>query len=271
MKKNRYNEHAGIVLDVSDGTHPNFDESKLDRRCNKPYAIYAKDVDKVSTYYKVFKADIAGLNASFALPNEISISMSILEKAWEKSEILKTKIIELAEIDKDSVAKDNMQVQFDFIENIYTAIIFSYKSVESFCNASIPEDYTYEIVNNKGVIEIYKKKEIERWIKTSVKITKILPKVYACKNPNTMSFWPHFKELEKLRNEIVHSKSESTVDVFLKLISKEIELYLFSSMRILEYFIHENPNNEYLPMGLGSMAIQFKSVETFSDCMGPLK
>jgi hypothetical protein len=37
-----------------------------------------------------------------------------------------------------------MAVQFDYIEKMYTSVIFSYKSVESFCNASIPDDYEYQ-------------------------------------------------------------------------------------------------------------------------------
>lgn len=56
-----------------------------------------------------------------------------------------------------------------FLEEIQKAIIFSYKAVESFCNASIPDTYTYKKTTSKGIVEHYGKEQIERWVSTSEK------------------------------------------------------------------------------------------------------
>ena len=69
---------------------------------------------------------------------------------------------------------------YDYLEEIQTSIVFSYKSLESFCNESIPDEYVYKKTNNKGIVEHYSKEQIERWIPTSEKLSDILPEIFKC-------------------------------------------------------------------------------------------
>jgi len=259
----------GLVIDVAEGSEPNIENFNIDKRCNHPNSIYSEEADNIVTYFKTFNASISGQGITLALPNEISISLSILEKSWNESLGLKKDIIRSIKEGRKSIARDDMAVQFDYIEKMYTSIIFSYKSVESFCNASIPEDYEYQTKNQRGVTEIYKKHEIERWIKTSDKVTKILPKIYECESPSKMKFWSNFKELENIRNKVVHSKSKTTEDTFVELITKDWESCVFSSMRVLEYYFANNPSVDCIPFGYGGLSYRYTKVKEFSDIMEP--
>ncbi|MBQ0798759.1 MAG: hypothetical protein KBT63_05695 [Porticoccaceae bacterium] len=261
--------HIGLVIDVADGSEPNIKNFDIDRRCNRPNSIYSEDAEKIVTYFKTFDASISDHDVTLALPNEISISLSILERSWSTSVRLKKDITDSIKKDKSSITKDRMEIYFDYVEQIYMAIIFSYKAVESFCNASIPDDYEYKITNQRGVTEIYSKPEIERWIKTSDKLTKILPGVYECEKPQKKEFWSDFKELENIRNKIVHSKSKATEENFIELITKDMEPCVFSSMRVLEYFFDKNPSNEYIPLGYGGLSYRYLKVKAFSEIIKP--
>jgi hypothetical protein len=136
--------HTGLIIDVADGSEPNIENFNIDKRCNHPNSFYSEEADKIATYFKTFNVFISGHDTRLALPNEISISLSILEKSWDESVILKKEIINSIKKGRKSITRDLMAVQFDYIEKMYTSVIFSYKSVESFCNASIPDDYEYQ-------------------------------------------------------------------------------------------------------------------------------
>jgi hypothetical protein len=81
--------HTGLIIDVADGSEPNIENFNIDKRCNHPNSFYSEEADKIATYFKTFNVFISGHDTRLALPNEISISLSILEKSWDESVILK--------------------------------------------------------------------------------------------------------------------------------------------------------------------------------------
>lgn len=54
---------------------------------------------------------------------------------------------------------------YNFIETVQVAIVFGYTALETFANLSIPQNLEYKAnINSKGIIKIYNKNAIERWV-----------------------------------------------------------------------------------------------------------
>ncbi len=237
-----------------------------DIRANKPLGLYEKKGDETAFFQKIFKAKIGSCNISVAVPNEISISLSIANKSIIASKELKARIEEMAGGEKAMFYEsEEVGLAYDYLEEIQKAVVFSYKAVESFCNASIPHGYLYEKINNKGVKEIYGKEQIERWIKTSDKISEILPDVLGHASPVGEKFWSGFKNLERVRNEIVHSKSFSAIDILSELFSNDVENYVDSSLDLLDFFISKDPYNQIFPLGFGLSGVGVASCDEASE------
>lgn len=73
---------------------------------------------------------------------------------------------------RQTIYGDDVPEFWDYLEEVQIAIVFSYKAVESLCNALIPSDYVYELKDSRGVVQLFGKDQIERWITTSDKVTK---------------------------------------------------------------------------------------------------
>ncbi|MEZ9823321.1 hypothetical protein AB4238_22310, partial [Shewanella sp. 10N.286.45.A1] len=178
-----------------------------DMRANKPIGVHDQETDQTAFFQKLIYAKIEQNQIGVAAPNEISLSLSISSKAKDHANTLREHIKGISKASDGSLYDQGVKAAYDFLEEIQTSIVFGYKAVESFCNTSIPEEYIYKKKNSKGVIEHYGKEQIERWISTSEKVSSILPDVLDVDSPNKESFWSDFKNLERLRNEIIHSKS----------------------------------------------------------------
>lgn len=185
---------------------------------------------------------------SLSLPNEIGLSLNIFTKARDQAENLLEKLKKDMENNKDFY-NENVSLFYDYIEQIQIASVFSYKAVEAFCNATIPNDFIYKKTNSKGVQEIYQIFQIEKWIPTSEKLTEIIPNILNCESPKQIKCWSMFKELENLRNEIIHSKKKNSIENTQKMLSKNILDILNSSIYILNHFIQNDISNEVFPLG----------------------
>ncbi|MDT0197640.1 MULTISPECIES: hypothetical protein [unclassified Acinetobacter] len=58
-----------------------------------------------------------------------------------------------------------------------------------------------------------------------------------------------FKELETLRNEIIHSKKKNSIENTKKMLSNNVLDILNSSIYILNHFIQNDISNEVFPLG----------------------
>lgn len=242
-----------------------------DMRSNKPVGVHQKDEGQTAFFQKLINANIGDKKISIAEPNEISLSLSISKKSRAVAADLKRKIIEIAKVSSDTLYSQEVRLAYDYLEEIQKTIVFSYKSVESFCNASIPEDYVYQKTNNKGIVESYGKRQIERWINTSEKVSSILPEILKIEDPQSMGFWSDFKNLERIRNEIIHSKSSNSSEILSELFSEKIEEYLTSSLKLLEFFILKDPFNQIFPLGFGVSQIRVVSLDDASQIFEKVK
>lgn len=241
-----------------------------DMRANKPFGIHDIGDDQTAFFQKLFDTKIGQTKISIAAPNEISLSLNVSAKSRAIASELKKEIAKKAGNNRDTFFDEEVKLAYDYLEETQKSVIFGYKAVESFCNASIPEDYIYQKTNNKGVIEQYGKEQIERWINTSEKVSAILPTILNQDSPTTEKFWSDFKNLERIRNEIVHSKSSSSIDILSELFSNKIEDYITSSLKLLEFFISKDPFNPIFPLGFGVSQIRVRSVDDANEFLSKI-
>ncbi|WP_223916376.1 hypothetical protein, partial [Aeromonas caviae] len=119
--------------------------------------------------------------------------------------------------------------------------------------------------------EHYGKEQIERWVSTSEKISKIIPEVLKCNSPTEKKFWGDFKNLERVRNEIIHSKSNNSAEILVELFSSKIHKYIESSLLLLEYFIELDPCNPIFPLGFGKSQIRVMSLKNPDEYLRKIK
>ena len=235
-----------------------------DYRATKPIGVTEKDKQTIFLQ-KLIKTKIHGTEISIAAPNEIALSLNVSSKNYQSAIQLRKNIKLNAKISNGTLYKKDITAAYDYLEKIQTSIIFAYKAVESFCNATIPDSYVYKVKNQRDILEHYKKTEIERWISTSDKVSKILPELLEVEPPTQNTFWSKFKQLEKLRNEIIHSKSSTNAKILSELFSQKVDDYIKSCTLLLEYFMKKDPSNPAFPLGFGESEIKVTKVKNVGD------
>lgn len=219
-----------------------------DIRCSKPLIYNVKKNDQLVFLQRMLDLKIDNKEINLSLPNEIGLSLNIFTKARDEAENLLEKLKKDMEKNKDFYS-ENVSLFYDYIEQIQIASVFSYKAVEAFCNATIPNDFVYKKTNSKGIQEVYEISQIEKWIPTSEKLTEIIPNILNCESPKQIKYWSMFKELETLRNEIIHSKKKNSIENTKKMLSNNVLDILNSSIYILNHFIQNDISNEVFPLG----------------------
>lgn len=226
----------------------NFGYKFPDNRCTQPFIFHNKKDDQLVYLVKTIDLKIEEKNVCFSLPNEIGISLNIYLEACKKAQKLKEELKAIIKEQKDFY-DHKIKLLYDYIEQVQIALIFSYRALESFCNSIIPYDFVYKKKNSKGIEESYGVLEIERWIPTSEKLVNIVPKILNCEAPKQKEFWSFFKDLEKLRNEVIHSKKSNSVEITKNLLSNDIIKILNSSLDVLNYYLEQDISNEAFPLG----------------------
>lgn len=240
-----------------------------DRRANKPIGIHETSTNKTAFFQKIIKPKIGSNTITLAIPNEITIAISVATKALQQAQKIKVDLEQLSEF-TESIYDRNVGLAYDYLESIQVATIFAYKAVESFCNAVIPDTYTYKKTTSRST-EHYSKEQIERWISTSEKVASILPSILKCSPPQSESFWSDFKSLERLRNEIIHSKSSNTDAIQEELFAEHVYRHIQSAMALLEHFISIDPSNPIFPLGFGMSMVRVLNVEKAEDILGKIE
>lgn len=147
-------------------------------------------------------------------------------------------------------------------------MIFSYISIEGLTNAVIPDDYKLERKNERGILEVWNKENIERWMSTSEKVGIILPKILKSTDVKSESFWSNFKELEKLRNSIVHQKTIENgtrleASLYHEMLKSNVFDKIQSSLKVIDFFYKLDSAHPYFPLGLGIARFQISKIESF--------
>ena len=256
-------EMVVVYIDSSKGGNP--EVPVHDPRANKPIGCHDQQDDETAFFQRLITTKIDDTEISLAAPNEIAISLHISKKSVEQSDMLRLLIKKKGKETDSAIYESDVAIAYDYLEEIQKAVVFSYKAVESFCNAVIPDDYTYIKTTSKGIEEHYRKEQIERWLSTSEKVLSILPEIMNVSSPSQEVFWSGFKNLERIRNEIIHSKSSSSTKILKELFSEKMRDYVVSSLDLLNFFIKADPFNQVFPLGFGESKIKVFSVENAHD------
>lgn len=198
---------------------------------------------------------------SFFAPNNVGILLSIANKSLMKAKDIynsnidfnKYNHMEAANNDTLNDLLNKTAIVYEFIEAIQTSIVFGYTAIEAFTNLSIDEDYQYKnSVDSKGIVEIYDKKAIERWLSLGVKISNILVDVYECESIKQNKIWNKFKKFEECRNQIIHQKSIDINNFYEKYFEEDIFEICTVPEQIIKFFFKKGKekgvNNPLWPL-----------------------
>lgn len=101
---------------------------------------------------------------------------------------------------------------FDYLEAICASIIFAYAALEAFVNEELPEDHVFERQEQRSsgihVVRQFDKEQIQRHLRLDEKLATVLPRATGKPSPKGTSIWEGFVRLRKLRDRVVHLKSE---------------------------------------------------------------
>jgi hypothetical protein len=252
MKPDDKNNHIkGIVFSKSPKDYQFFDP-----RSSKPtYHVKEEgNLTEGSPGMVVQEADEMKFNGSNVLtyftPNNVGVLLSIVNKSLKIARaIFDEKIdpnkynhsIKNAKGDRrDFIAQKSIML-YDYIEAIQTCLVFSYTALEAFANLSIPSDYEYEQqVEKKGIIEVYDKLAIEKWISLKIKISKVLADIYEADDISKKPLWSHFVKLEQYRHDIIHQKSIDRVEFYKSYFNKDIFKVCSCAEEIIDFFYKEH-------------------------------
>lgn len=177
---------------------------------------------------KAFPVKVNNGNIVIPIPDlslvyfDAAYNLNILRKEYEtkmyEKLALKNEVNELNEINED--ATNEIYKYYGFASS---CIILLFTSLESFINFMIPDNGEYKKETNTKT-EIYNKSQIQRFINFNDKMKKVIPyfhkKDFFNKQTPTNQY---IDDLKKVRDEIVHSKSESTFLVQETLMKKILE------------------------------------------------
>jgi hypothetical protein len=100
----------------------------------------------------------------------------------------------------------------DLLELRMTSIVFAYTSLEAFANEEVPDNYVYAIAE-KNCTRHFNKDQIERFLNLDTKLGDVLPTVLGVKTPKGNKLWNAYIELGRLRDCIVHMKTNGKIRV----------------------------------------------------------
>lgn len=244
-----------------------------DLRSMRPIMVRENASSQTLTLQQSELIDINGCELAFPTPNNVSIFVSIAKKELQVSKkIYQTIVVEKIKKKKE-VELENRDASklYNYLEHIQTSIICIYTAIEALANVAIPNDYEYKTKNSKGISESWDKEAIERWFKTSDKYTKIIPGILEVSSPNTQNFWSKFKELEVIRNDIIHQKTsmKKPTDVDSKYLNTLLQSRIFdivdSGFELIMYVCNSDQSHAFFPLGFGPAQIKVKEMDKFSD------
>jgi len=191
------------------------DKFKCDKRCGPALTYKNKTLTNMWDLYGLDSGS-GMLPVMFRDINLTSMILNISDEAFKKAkEILDNKLTPFLQTDTTNsfywFGGDKEKNSFDFIEQLFVAVIFAYTAVECFVNNCIPENFEEERqVSKNGVVTLERvnKDWITRYDTLDHKLKSVLPPIYKYKfEANELSFWQEFKILKNLRDNSVHPKT----------------------------------------------------------------
>ena len=248
-----------------------------DVRMLRPVVFHEKKSKRSIVVQPSEEFSVGQSKVGFFTPNNVSLFVSIADRELKLAiKIYDSLIKKNAKKKLITVNGRNLTRLYNYLEHIQSSIISIYTAIESLANVAIPVDFKLEKKNNKGVTEIWEKDSIERWYKTSDKVADLVPKILKVKSPKTLAFWQSFKELEDIRNDIIHQKTESRSnnEVDSSFIGRLLQPGIFNTVgagfALIRYFCISDTSHGFFPLGFGEAKIQPIVVDNFEDALEPI-
>jgi hypothetical protein len=148
----------------------------------------------------------------FATPSTSALALSAAIRAAADAAALRSSLRYTPNISPwgpaEAVTDETMGKLYDFFEQAYIAIVFSYQAVEAFANEEIQRLVTApQHLSLRGRWEDLDADACERWLSTGQKIADLLPGLLGITAPKKEKWWPAFKELGRLRDATIHLKA----------------------------------------------------------------
>ncbi|MDQ3019777.1 MAG: hypothetical protein M3R36_04290 [Bacteroidota bacterium] len=160
---------------------------------------------------KIKRADGKLKELIIPLPNFTALYLNISDKNFKIAEELYNERILNRLNEKNDYYElpfEDESVIYDFLEAVFSSIIFAFSAVECLINSLIPNYIIIVKKKSENKFELESKGKIEKFFTLEEKVKKILPKVYDYGfNANKIKCWGNFKKLISHRNELIHFKS----------------------------------------------------------------
>ena len=145
---------------------------------------------------------------TIAVPNATALCLNVSRRCWEESRVIRKE----SGIDrslKDQVSFANHSAAFDYIERVMESVVMAFTALEAFINELIPDDFEYHTHRRSEIIlEVMHKDQVERRLSLDEKLTDVLPEILSVQSPKGKRCWTGYRNLKKVRDRIVHMKSE---------------------------------------------------------------
>lgn len=246
----------------------------------RPIIFHVKSINANVTLQRSEIFDINDVEIAFPTPNNVALFANIANREKQQAKNIYSSLIARDVKNKKDIEIKNEDIKrlYNYLEHIQTSIIAIYTAIESFANIAIPNDYTHTFKNNKGITESYDKTAIERWLKTSEKLTELLPKILNSSSPKELKNWSLFKELESIRNDIIHQKTEKAEnsnklepsrDINSKFIGKLLKPNIFevvdAGFDLIRFFCDKDISHSFFPLGFSLAQLKPVEIEEFGD------
>jgi len=243
-----------------------------DIRMMRPVVARDKKTGQVLTLQQSDSINIGSCEFSFNTPNNVSIFVNISKRELNISKKHHNDIFKAKAKAKKEITLDGKELSklYTYLEHIQSCVISVYTAIEALANVAIPNNHEYKVKNSKGVMETWDKEAIERWFKTSDKYTKVLPEILKIDSPSSQPFWSKFKELESIRNDIIHQKTsiKKSTDIDSGYLARLLQPKVFDNIEagyeLIAYICNANISHAFFPLGFGPAQISVEEFEDFS-------
>jgi hypothetical protein len=161
-----------------------------------------------SSLVQTQQGDLVG----FTTPSAVAMAMNLAIRASREAARVHTTIafrtVATPHGAGRGVEQASIPVLYDFFEQCMLSAVFSFQSLEAFCNQVILREL-------KEAMEVKRRDkrcmltpiELERQLSTNEKLSQVVPKIRKISTPKGKAVWEPFKRLQEARDATVHLKA----------------------------------------------------------------
>lgn len=201
---------------------------------------------------------IGNASVSFAIPSHPAICLHVANQAHIKSSSVDLSSLVVKSKNSHQVASDKIGWLYNFFEQRFLNIVFSFTALEAFANQNIPDDYSFcRIRQDKRCNELYNKEQIERNLSLDIKLSEVLPEITDIKFDKGTKLWSDYAKLKSVRDRIIHVKSidlgikgKNSRSVWAELIEdKDVDFSMVAHKVIKHFPIKHDPSSSPVAQG----------------------